>query len=131
MADIAVRKLQREDFIIDVHALDEDISPARSMHGCEKVDIADFVESIKEMRKKSKKWGWCTVCVTAKLKDDVNIRGNNYLGCCSYDNKNDFIQNSGYYEQMVEEAIGDAQGEYDAKRAEFQELLDNGVFEIV
>lgn len=42
-------------------------------------------------------WAWCTVQVTAEWK---GITGTDYLGQCSYNNEEDYKENSGYYEDM-------------------------------
>ena len=56
------------------------------------------------------KWGWCTVCVTAKIGpgDKRDKEGTAYLGNCSYEDAADFALNSGYLPQMIEEAIQEA-----------------------
>lgn len=61
-----------------------------------------FEEAVRENVRKHRRWGWCTVRVTATLPD-LDVQGNAYLGACSYTSKKDFME-GGYYEQMVEEA---------------------------
>lgn len=46
-------------------------------------------------------WVWCTVEVRATFD---GISESDYLGCCSYESERDFRENSGYYQDMVEEA---------------------------
>lgn len=48
-------------------------------------------------------WAWCTVevVVTLGLMGDDFVSASDFLGCCSYKNEQDFIENSGYYEDMV------------------------------
>jgi hypothetical protein len=43
-------------------------------------------------------WAWC--CVQVQAVYNNNFIGEDFLGCCSYDNEKDFIENSGYYEDM-------------------------------
>ena len=52
-------------------------------------------------------WAWCTVEVTAKVfyKGELH-EASDYLGCCSYKGEDDFKQPGGYYEDMIETAIG-------------------------
>lgn len=52
-------------------------------------------------------WAWCTVKVTVEPKDGpwCELQGTDYLGCCSYKSKTDFIRNSGYYGDMVSTAF--------------------------
>lgn len=85
-----------------VHAEKEDISPKASMAGCSKEEIDNFVAAVKGQQKKSRTWGWCCVRVTAKYG---SYEGNAYLGCCSYTSKEDFIENSGYYKQLCDDAL--------------------------
>lgn len=63
---------------------------------------AGFIEGVKKNLRSNSTWGWCTVVVTAQIG---NLTGTAYLGGCSYTSKTDFIKNSGYYEQMKDEAI--------------------------
>lgn len=46
-------------------------------------------------------WSWCTVEVTASYN---GLQGTDTLGCCSYKSEKDFIKNSGYYEDMKQQA---------------------------
>lgn len=49
-------------------------------------------------------WAWCTVKVTASWG---SFEGEDYLGCCSYENEADFTQLGGYFEDMKHEALAD------------------------
>lgn len=49
-------------------------------------------------------WAWCTVKVSATLGD---LTGTDYLGCCSYASKADFIAPGGYYDDMKTSALDD------------------------
>lgn len=55
--------------------------------------LADLLEG--------KTWSWCTIKVTLRWHD---WEGTDYLGCCSYRSKADFIENSGYFPDMVKTA---------------------------
>ena len=51
-------------------------------------------------------WGWC--CVRVKVcVPDTALFGDAYLGECSYASEKDFIETSGYYDQMVQDAVTD------------------------
>lgn len=60
-------------------------------------------------------WAWCTVEVRGVYK---GIEATTYLGACSYESEEDFINNSGYYEDMknevYEEIITKLKGLYEA-----------------
>ena len=59
------------------------------------------VEDICELARRTE-WGWCTVKVTAKWN---SIEHSEFCGACSYESEDDFIKNSGYFEDMKREAI--------------------------
>lgn len=52
-------------------------------------------------RLESNEWAWCMVKITATWK---TLSESDYLGGCSYDSQKDFIDNSGYYEDMRQAA---------------------------
>lgn len=47
-------------------------------------------------------WAWAMVGVSVDWED---LEATEYLGCCSYDSEEDFRNNSGYYEDMLENAL--------------------------
>ena len=47
-------------------------------------------------------WAWATVCVSAEWEA---LKENEYLGCCCYESEEDFRNNSGYFEEMVDQVI--------------------------
>lgn len=47
-------------------------------------------------------WAWCQIRVSAHWH---GIATCDYLHACSYKSKEDFIENSGYYDDMVNECI--------------------------
>ena len=49
-------------------------------------------------------WAWCCVQVTASFK---GVDCDTYLGHCTYSGQDDFTDNSGYYDDMLEEVISD------------------------
>ena len=49
-------------------------------------------------------WAWCCVKVTVST---AYFKGVSYLGGCSYESGKDFVENSGYYQDMVDEALSD------------------------
>lgn len=100
-------KITHDDIKIQVKAEKEHDSLKLAAKEC----APGFEESVKRMLAKSKTWGWCCVEVIVSLKEGpTSITGNAYLGHCSYSSKEDFIENSGYYQQMVDDAIVDLSG---------------------
>lgn len=46
-------------------------------------------------------------CAHVRVTYCDTLTADTYLGCCSYDSMRDFIDNSGYYNDMVDECIAD------------------------
>lgn len=93
---------------IELIAEREDITPERA----EKTQglAPGFAKAVAEVRRNSKGlWGWCSVKLTVTFKEGrKKLVGTAYLGQCSYKDEADFIANSGYFMDMVKEAIADA-----------------------
>lgn len=67
-----------------------------------------FAEQVRETLKESPDWGWCSVKVSVSASiGEREITGSAYLGHCSYYSREDFVEDSGYFDQMVAEAKGD------------------------
>jgi len=65
-------------------------------------------EDLKEISQRLQRgdvWAFCTVVVYVNSPN--GFFGRQSLGCCSYENGKDFIENSGSYKDMVEEAFED------------------------
>lgn len=103
-----MKDITRADVNIRVIAEDEDISIKQAAKGC----CPDFEEAVRAMKRKSRRWGWCCVHIIVSLKSNPEITGDAYLGCCSYESRKDFIENSGYYDQMVDDAVADMKKAY-------------------
>lgn len=113
-------QITREQVKITVRAEEEIESVEHYAKDC----VPGFLEAVRAVRRKSRRWGWCTVAVTAKLrKGPQNIEGVAYLGCCSYYSKQDFIDNSGCYSQMVDDAIADLQRAYNSHLEDVSDQL--------
>jgi len=54
-------------------------------------------------------WGWCLAHVTAKwtTPDGEDVTGEDYCGCCSYENRESFVQPGGMYDDMKAQAYDD------------------------
>lgn len=62
-------------------------------------------------------WAWANVLVEVTLESGET--GVAYLGGCSYANERDFVENSGYFDEMVQEALKDAFDQVDLDRNRF------------
>jgi hypothetical protein len=58
-------------------------------------------ESIRTQLANGNEWAWCTARVRVSLGDLFETE---YLGCCSYESREDFMH-SAYYEDMVEACL--------------------------
>ena len=95
----------KEQLDIEIKVEPEDEHPRGYFDsGDEEADKA-LVEKILE-ESKWNEWAWCMVTVKVSLHGKV--LGRECLGGCSYESQSDFIQNSGYYEDMVDSAMREA-----------------------
>lgn len=95
--------LKREDVQINVYCLEED-APVKGNALCSGDEAIDKAEEQRILRAlvEGCRWAWCCVKVEACY---AGFEATEYLGCCSYESKDDFIENSGYYEDMVETCL--------------------------
>ena len=100
-----LRKLTEKDIDITVDAQYEDLQIRGNAiaSGDDEYDKTVEDELIRRVET-GDVWAWASVSVTAKFG---RFEAVNYLGGCSYKDEADFINNSGYYEDMKDEAIED------------------------
>lgn len=67
-------------------------------------------------------WAWCGVTVGVTF-GTVDLRGEDYLGACSYDSEEDFKENSGYYHGLVDGALQDLAGKIHAAHSSIMDAL--------
>src|SRR4051812_27979951 len=82
-----------ERFDVALAVTNEDFDPAGHF------DLDDDVAFAREGG-----WHWFQARVEVKFRDGL-VLGDDYLGGCSYDNLEDFMQPGGYFRDMVREAI--------------------------
>jgi hypothetical protein len=97
-----IRKLTKEDVTIEVQALEE-YTQVRGNATSSGDDAADkeCEDTIIKNLESGNEWAWCTIKVTASWNERTC---STYLGCCSYDSKEDFLKDN-YYTDLVDEAI--------------------------
>lgn len=89
---------------ITIEALAEDETPEHSEMVTK--SASGYAKAVREVMKTAEgRWGWCCVKITVL---GGKREGTSYLGNCSYKNAQDFIKNSGYLQQMVDEAVAEA-----------------------
>ena len=68
-------------------------------------------------------WAWCSVTVVARWGD---VEGEDHLGCCSYDNEEQFKQPGGYYDDMRQEAYRVLEDRLERSAAAYADLPEYG-----
>jgi hypothetical protein len=73
-------------------------------------------EQLEDLREAASQniWKWCSVGVTAHYTTEdgtILVSDTEWLGCCSYESEQDFIDNSGYYEDMKDTVTKDIMGQ--------------------
>jgi|SRR6185295_17241197 len=102
MTTIRIKLPKIEDVTFTL-AAEMDDTPVRGNAMASGDDAADkgYEDEIIERLDNGDVWAWACVCVTAEWR---GMEGAQYLGSCCYENEEDFIKNSGHYEDMKQEA---------------------------
>lgn len=106
-----------DKIIISVSAEHEHIGELASL-----AYTSDFIQSVREMRRRAPLWGWCCVKVEASIPG-IDLVGEAFLGHCSYYSKSDFVEKSGYYEQLVADAKSDLYRKIKDRLNDFQKFV--------
>jgi hypothetical protein len=106
---ITLRKLTRDDVVINVFAIADDLEVEgnASVSGDDNYDRL-IEEEINLRLWAGDVWAWANVEVRVSWR---HLEGSDYLGACSYKNEQDFIENSCYYDEMVNSALADLNGQ--------------------
>jgi len=99
---IIFRPLTKPEVEILLTIEEEDTGPAGCFSCGDDKQDEELVNEIQFKLARGNLWAWCQVRI------EVTWGGFNecqYLGCCSYENEEDFKQHSGYYDQLVDEVI--------------------------
>ena len=100
---MACRKLNRDEIQIRIAVLPEEI-PVKGNAICsgdEDFDHQVETEILKRLEQDDV-WAWATVRVTAEWE---GLKEAEYLGCCCYADEEEFRQEGGYFDEMVDEAL--------------------------
>lgn len=60
------------------------------------------VKWVRKQLSKGNEWAWCDVEVKVMFE---GLEASDHLGACSYKSKQDFVTNSGYYDDMVDTCL--------------------------
>lgn len=77
---------------VTVECLDENTRIEGNASAIDPVTDREIVESIRQQLADGNPWAWCTVRVTVKWRD---YEASDYLGCCSYESREAFMQDAG------------------------------------
>ena len=102
------------------------ITPEPEFESPESAGDSEFAKSVNQLKKTCKSvWNWCQVVVSVRPRKTKVYEGEQSLGQCSYKDKQDFIDNSGYYEDMIKDATADLNQQIKRK---ITELVETGAF---
>lgn len=104
-------RLELSDIEFSVECLPED-TPIRGNlieSGDDEFDVQQEDIAIEQLND-GNQWAWCAVQVVGRYK---GLTADDYLGCCSYRNKADFMQPGGYYYDMQELVRAELQAQLD------------------
>jgi len=87
---------------LEVYQDDAEVRGNAMCSGCDECDRR-YEDEILERLNDGDVWAWATVRVVARYDGINSVYGDNYLGCCTYKDEDDF-KRCGYYEDMVSEA---------------------------
>lgn len=90
------------DCVINVDAIPEEASIIGNASAIDEITDKITEYNIQKKLELGNDWAWCTVKVTVIYKGILTAK--DYLGCCSYDSKQDFID-SEFYQDMVDNCI--------------------------
>ncbi len=95
-----MRKLEVQDVELEILAEEENEHFSDKTFNYEPT----VVEGFEEMVEKHGRWGWCHVTVRVSWR---GVRGEGYLGGCSYESEEDFRKDDGYFMQVLGDALDD------------------------
>lgn len=96
MRTITIKLPKIEDITFTIECFPEDTSPRDNFAlDCALED--NIIDDIMQDYENGNDWAWCMVKLTGQYR---GFEGCDYLGCCSYKSEQDFIDNSGYYDDM-------------------------------
>ena len=104
MKQITITIPEIKDVRFDVFCLTEDSQIEGNASAIDPETDKQIANNIRQQLESGNDWAWCTVKVEARWKGEIGV---DYLGCCSYKSYQDFIDNSGYYEDMKQIAYND------------------------
>lgn len=98
-----LRKLTVKDVTVTVRCEEEDSGPRSHLFTGEDEEVdEEACSEIEQRLNRGDLWAWCCAVIEVSFGPFKEVAT---LGCCSYDNEEDFRNNSGYFDDMMKEAI--------------------------
>jgi len=98
------RPLTLDDVLVELYPQDEDETPRQADSAMSIAESESYAAAVEEMLAEAPIWGWCVAVVKVEWGA---FEEKQYLGNCSYRSADDFRENSGYYDDMVKEALSE------------------------
>jgi hypothetical protein len=95
-------KIHQVEFTIE--CMPEDLQVKGNASAIDDETDREIEQYIYDELNNGNEWAWCCITISAHYKGQI---GSASLGGCSYKNKTDFKENSGYYEDMKQSAFDD------------------------
>ena len=114
-----IRQLNPHEVEFSVRAQEETSDPKNHFPD-------DVAKGVLERLSGGNHWAWCEIVVHAKWN---KFSASAYLNCCSYESKQDFIENSDAYEGMCMQTMNDLQGELEKVADRLAPLLTQESFD--
>lgn len=100
-----LREITIDDVQFTIQHREEDIPPEFALKDMKANDPERYRNTVTNIRQSldyGNEWAWCYVTVTGTFGP---LTAKQHLGGCSYDNQTDFIESSGYWNDMRREVV--------------------------
>lgn len=99
-----MRRFKPEEVEFSLTADHEDIPLEGAFHFDDEELERETINAISERLERGDVWAWAAVTVTARW---AGFKGTAHIGGCNYTDEDDFKKNSGYFKDMLLEALND------------------------
>lgn len=102
-----MRKLTLEDVEVVLIPHPEEESPEDLIHVSTQAD-RNFIARIRR-KAQWNPWAWACIETRVRLKEFPELHASSYLGGCNYNSEKEFRTASGYFNDLVKEALAELQ----------------------
>ncbi len=111
-----VNKLD-EDITVSTYAMFEEIPYIGNASAINEKTDKKVIEWIESQLDNGNILAWCLIRVNVE-NTKLGLSADGHLGCCSYENINEF-KGSGYYEDLIQECLTDIKTQQSQKKSEY------------